>query len=571
MPPMPAPQSRQDPDIEVLVVGAGPVGLALAVELGRRGIRTVVIEQNERAARQPRAKTTNVRTMEHMRRWGIADTLRASAPLPADYPTDIIFATRLFGPELARFENAFNGRRQKSDLYSEPAQWIPQYKVEDALGEHARSLASVRVMTGTRLDALRQRDDGVEADVVDVASGRTSTISAAYMVGADGSRSRVRALLGIRMEGQHAFAQNYNYVIRAPELREVAARSPAIMYWLVNPDCAGVTGPMDLGDIWFFGFAHGKDEPAPSAEQAKERMRRAFGRDVAIEILVTDAWAAHSLIADRYRRDRVFLAGDACHLHPPFGGYGMNLGIADGVDLGWKLAAVRRGWGGGALLDSYEAERRPVHQRVIDEAVGNYAHLSNHFVREHLEAPGPAGEAARREVGASILASKVREFKTLGVVLGYTYSGSPVIVADGTPPPAPSVADYRPTAHPGCLAPHLWLADGSSLYDRFGPDMTLLVTGDAAGGDVDRLVSAARARAVPLAVIAPHDDRLRALYGARLVLIRPDQHVAWRGDRLERDPEEIFDILRGGAPEQYRREQPAGDDNEGRIHVHASP
>jgi hypothetical protein len=249
----------------------------------------------------------------------------------------------------------------------------------------------------------------------------------------------------------------------------------------------------------------------------------------------------------------------------------MNLGIADGVDLGWKLGAVLRGWGGEALLDSYEAERRPVHQRVIDEAVGNYAHLSNHFVREDLEADGSAGEAARREVGGRILESKAREFKTLGVVLGYTYSGSPVVVADGTPPPTPSVADYRPTAHPGCLAPHLWLADGRSLYDLFGPDVTLLVTGGPGGSDVDRLAAAARARAVPLTVIAPDDERLAALYGARLVLIRPDQHVAWRGDRLGRDPEEIFDILRGGAPEQYRREQPVGDDNEGRTHVHASP
>jgi len=291
---MPAPHRHEGSEIEVLVVGAGPVGLALAVELGRRGIRTAVIEQNERAARQPRAKTTNVRTMEHMRRWGIADTLRASAPLPAGYPTDIIFATRLFGPELARFENAFNGGREKNDLYSEPAQWIPQYKVEDTLGDHARSLAPVRVMPGTRLEDLRQSADSIEADVVDVASGGTSTIRAAYMIGADGARSRVRALLGIRMEGQHAFAQNYNYVIRAPELSEVAARTPAIMYWLVNPDCAGVTGPMDLGDTWYFGFARAKDEPALSEEMAMERMRRAFGRDIAIEILVTDAWAGQS-------------------------------------------------------------------------------------------------------------------------------------------------------------------------------------------------------------------------------------------------------------------------------------
>ncbi|MFT8245045.1 FAD-dependent monooxygenase [Roseomonas sp. BN140053] len=513
---------------EVLVIGGGPVGLALAAELGGRGIRTLVAEQNLRHARQPRAKTTNVRSMEHMRRWGLAERLRASSPLPPDYPTDIIFATRLFGPRLARIENAFFGAPGRNELYSEHAQWVPQYTVEAVLRDHLATLPAVTTRFGLRLDALHQDGGTAKAVLADTATGEALRVGADYLVGADGSRSAVRGALGIRMRGEHAFAQNYNLVIRAPALREAFAAGRSIMYWLVNPDCAAIAGPMDEGDTWYFGFPVPNGAPPLSEAELQARMTAAFGRDVGAEILTVDTWAAHSLLADRYRDGRAFLAGDACHLHPPFGGYGMNLGIADAVDLGWKLAARLRGWGGEALLDSYESERRPVHRRVIEEAVANYAMLAPNLLRPGLEEPGAAGEVARRAVGELILAHKPREFRTLGVVLGSHYSGSPAVVPDGTPPPPDTVTDYVPSAHPGCLAPHLWLRDGASLYDRFGPGFTLLVT--APGADTAEFERAARELGVPLRVLAPGDERLFALYGAPLALIRPDQHVAWRGD-----------------------------------------
>jgi hypothetical protein len=273
----------------------------------------------------------------------------------------------------------------------------------------------------------------------------------------------------------------------------------------------------------------------------RRRVCDAVGRDVQLEILTRDVWAAHRLIADSYRDRRIFLAGDACHLHPPFGGYGMNLGIADGVDLGWKLAAVLEGWGGSELLDSYEKERRSVHQRTIAEAVANYRVLSAQLLKDSVEEDSDEGRRVRHEVGDEILRTKTREFKTLGVVLGSRYTDSPIIVGDGNAPPGEHHATYEPSAYPGCLAPHAWLADGSSLYDHFGRGYTLLALDDTAS--TDPLTQAAKRAGVPITVVNFRDQELRALYGAPLVLIRPDQYVAWRGSHAEAD--RVIATLRG--------------------------
>jgi hypothetical protein len=240
----------------------------------------------------------------------------------------------------------------------------------------------------------------------------------------------------------------------------------------------------------------------------------------------------------------VFLAGDACHLHPPFGGFGMNMGIGDAVDLGWKMAATLQGWGGESLLASYQMERRQIHERTIAEARANYSSVSNQLVQPGLEDPGPLGDATRREVGDIILATKVREFRTLNVVLGYRYDDSTIIVSDGTTPPEQSGGLYIPTACPGSLAPHLWLADGSSLYDHFGTCYTLLVT-DGDRRQADALVEAANARKIPLSVIQPDDPRLSWRYQASFALIRPDQHVAWRGELAGANPGAILDHVTG--------------------------
>jgi 2-polyprenyl-6-methoxyphenol hydroxylase-like FAD-dependent oxidoreductase len=534
-------------DIDVLIAGAGPVGLAAAIELGQRGIRCLVVERNDRVGYSPRAKTTNVRSREHLRRWGIADALRAASPIPPDYPSNVVFATRMNGPELARFGNALNGSRARNDLYSEEAQWVPQYVLEEVLRQHAASLPGVTISFNTELVSFVDDGRGVVARLRDVTTDATREVSSAYLIGADGARSSVREAIGARMEGEGAFSRNYNIIFRAPELASRHAHGPAIMYWMVNEDVPSLLGPMDSEGLWFFMATKLANDVDPASVDPVELIRRGTGlADLEIEIVGRDPWVAHRLVADRYEKGRVFLAGDACHLHPPFGGFGMNMGIGDAVDLGWKLAAVLQGWGGSELLASYAAERRKVHERTIAEAVINYGAVGNQLVRPGLEEPGPLGDATRREVGELIEATKLREFRTLGIVLGTRYEDSAIIVPDGSAPPVEHFMLYVPSAHPGCLAPHLWLADGSSLYDHFGQGFTLLATaGD--GAEAAPLLAAATRFGVPVKLLLPGDRRLPARYGARFALIRPDQHVAWRGDALPADCEALLAIVTGRA------------------------
>jgi len=530
---------------DVVIVGAGPVGLAAAIELGVRGIHCLVVERNDRVGYSPRAKTTNVRTREHLRRWGIADALRRASPIAPDRPSTVIFATRMNGPLIARFENALNGSRERNNLYSEEAQWVPQYVLEEVLRERAQSLPCVTVYFATEFVSLTQTANSVVSQLRDIHSGETTTHQSAFLIGADGARSGVRDAISATMVGEGAFSRNYSIIFRAPHLASHQIHGPAIMYWMVNEELPSLLAPMDEMGLWTFMVTKLDDNVDLAIINPIELIRRGTGlRNLDIEIVGTDLWVAHRLVADKYSHGRVFLAGDACHLHPPFGGFGMNMGIGDAVDIGWKIGAHLAGWGGVDLLASYELERRSVHERTIAEAVYNFGLTGHTLVRPGLEDPGLVGEATRREVADIIEATKVREFKTLGIVLGMRYENSPIVIADGTEPPPDHFMLYIPSAYPGCLAPHLWLSDGSSLYDHFGQEFTLLIT----EGDPDEakgLVETASKQKVPLRTLAPADVRLRDRYGARFALIRPDQHVAWRGDQLPADCDALIATVTG--------------------------
>jgi 2-polyprenyl-6-methoxyphenol hydroxylase-like FAD-dependent oxidoreductase len=538
----------EDKRVDVVIVGAGPVGLSAAIELGRRDIRCLVVERNDRVGYSPRAKTTNVRTREHLRRWGIAEALRQASPIAPDRPSTVVFATRMNGHFLTRFENALNGSRERNNLYSEEAQWVPQYVLEEVLRQRAQSFANVALHFETEFVSFEQRSSGVVSRFRELRTGRIANVESSYLIGADGARSVVRDAIGGTMIGEGAFSKNYTIIFKAPDLASRHKFEQAIMYWMVNDDVPSLLGPMDEAGLWFFMATKLHGDVDPATIDAADLIRRGTGlSDLAIEVVATDHWVAHRLVADRYSSGRVFLVGDACHLHPPFGGFGMNMGIGDAVDLGWKMAARLAGWGGSDLLASYELERRKVHERTIAEAVTNYGAVANQLVRPALEEPGLIGEATRREVADIIAATKIREFKTLGIVLGTRYEDSPIIVPDGSEPPPDHFMLYTPSAHPGCLAPHLWLSDGSSLYDHFGDGFTLLIAGDDSNA-ADTFLAAAAKRNVPVKVLALSDKRLRSRYEAGFVLIRPDQHVAWRGDLFPADCDALIARITGAQP-----------------------
>jgi 2-polyprenyl-6-methoxyphenol hydroxylase-like FAD-dependent oxidoreductase len=521
-------------DIDVLVVGAGPVGLALAIELGTRGVRVLVAERSARAGSAPRAKTTNVRTRTHLRRWGLADRLAEASPLGISYPNDVMFVTRLAEHRLAYFKDAFNAAPERSPLYPEHAQWIPQYTLEKLLREHAQSLPTVELRFDATFHSTEQDGDTV-VSVLENEAGEQSRVSSHYLVGADGARSTVRGVIGAKMEGRYGLSRNYNIVFRAPGMPQSHPHGRAVMYWQTSSHGASLIGPMDRDDVWFFMPTGMKDGETLSNDQAAQAIALATGIDLPYEILSTDEWIASRLLADRYRKGSIFLAGDACHLHAPFGGYGMNMGVGDGVDLGWKIAANLQGWGGPALLDSYEIERRPLHEAVMEEATANHALLGSQLYREGLDDDTPEGEALRTEVGALIQSTKGREFHTLGTVLGLAYEVSPIIAHEDGPAPEHTGQVYRPNARPGSLAPHAWLSDGRSIYDLFGQGFALIVSDLADKVEVAAAESQARALRIPLTVVRPEGVDVAKLYEADLVLVRPDQHIAWRGDRWSDD------------------------------------
>lgn len=544
---------------DVVIVGAGPVGLATAIELATRGINCLVLERQERAGYAPRAKTTHTRTREHLRRWGIAGDLADAAPFGIDYPSHVLFVTRLAGPLIARFEHALNCSPARDERYSEHSQWIPQYKLEAVLQKHAGSLAQARVAFGQEFLGFEQSPDGLAVRIRDVASGDEHIVETRYLVGADGARSVVRDQIGAKMVGTYGLSRNYNTIFRAPGLAEAHPHGPGIMYWQINDEVPSLIGPMDQPDLWYF-MPTMVGAGQFTEEQTIDLIKRSTGIDLPYEILSSDEWVASRLIADRYSDGRVFLAGDACHLHPPFGGFGMNMGIADGVDLGWKLAAVLQGWGGADLLASYEVERRFAHEFVLDEAESNHSFNPNRLFKPDIEAMSPAGDQARREVEDLVWEYKKNEFYALGVVLGYCYQNSPIIVDDGTMKNWARSRDYIPQAIPGCLAPHRWLEDGRSLYDLFGSGFTLLAMGGGADADIAAAEAEAGMRNVPLTVLRFADPAFASLYGAPLALIRPDQHVAWRGSIWP--AEGVFDDVTGRRLSQLEIVGAAGKDRQ---------
>lgn len=533
-------------DCAVLIVGAGPVGLSLANELGYRGIDYVLIDEGDGSVVFPAGENIFARTMEHLRRWGIADSIRHSQVISPDFPRNIGFCTRLGGKSLAVFHGHSNREGPHADRNSpEGGLFCPKKGFDPALRAGAEARGG-DLRYGVRLLSFEQSGSSVVAIVEECASGDQFVIRSRYLAACDGARSRVRRALGIRMVG--TFGEGFNFAVhfRAPELaqrvRKTFGRDVAQVHTVNDPNRAYLT-TVDGRDEWRFSM-YAPEGTTPDAEAC---IRMAIGEDIAFEVVRAQPWTGHRVVAERYRDRRVFLLGDAAHLRWPKGGFGANTGIGDAVDLGWKLAAVLDGWGGPALLDSYEAERRPIAIRNTNEAANNKA-LDDLIVPHlKLDDEGAEGAGARERLSQDLYAFRLREFRTAGIQLGYRYRDSSICIDDGSLEPPDDHMLYRPSTFPGARAPHAWLEFGRSTLDLFGRGFVLL---DLHGQDgTDRFKEAAKILGIPLEVHRQGSDDLRRLYEKPLVLVRPDGHVAWRGDTV---PDDILTVLgivsgRGGA------------------------
>ena len=538
----------------VAIVGGGPVGLCLAMDLAWRGIEVVVAELRP-AGEPPSVKCNHVasRTMETFRRLGFVGEVRA-AGLPGDYPNDVAFRTRATGFELTRIHIPCRADRYADKSgpdgwwpTPEPAHRINQIYLEPILHRHAAATPGVTLLNRTRIDGFEQTGDGVTATGVDLDTGEAIRLECRYLVGCDGGRSEVRRAIGTKLTGDEVIQRVQSSYIRAPALKDMIQGRPAWMSYIYNPERPGNLVAIDGEETWLV-HNYLKGDERDFAAVDRDRCIRAIlgvGPDFEYELLTNEDWIGRRLVAERFRDRRVFICGDAAHLWVPYAGYGMNAGIADAMNLSWLLAAHLKGWAPEAVLDAHERERQPITDQVSRFAMKHAegAIRERNDLPPELEDDTPAGAAARDRAGQAAYALAVQQFACAGLNYGYFYDRSPLIAYDGEAAPGYTMFDYTPSTAPGCRTPHLWLRDGRSLYDALGQDYTLLRFDPEA--DVGPLLSAAAGRGVPLEVLDVIADDIPPAYHHRLVLSRPDQHVAWRGDVLPADAGALADLVRG--------------------------
>ena len=528
-------------DVPVLIVGGGPVGLGLAIELGLRNIPARLIEMRDGSVNLPKMSQVHARTLEICRRWGIFDRV-IEAGFPKEYPQDFVYVTTMVGHELFRVRRPSYAEEPVQKGSPTRDHQCPQLFFDPILRDFASTLPAVQLSYFTRLDSFVQCADRVVATVTDMRKNQQSPISCRYLVGCDGARSTVREQLGIKLGGVGRLDISVSIFFRSQELAALHDKGWGRFYRFNDEGgCWSEMVAVNGKDLWRLTFLSGLDPNLPLDPEAC--LLRAVGRPFAHEIISIVHWDRTEFVAEKYRSGRAFIAGDAAHQNSPTGGLGMNTGFADAFDLGWKLAAVLEGWGGQRLLDSYEAERRPVAIRNAAECSRLFREMTSQPVNVKLAEPGPAGEKARRAYAEALRGSMADSKISEQIKLGFCYEDSPAIWPDGTPP-LPIGGPYLPSSRPGTRAPHVWLPGGRSTLDLFGQAFTLLRLGSDPPA-VAPLVDAAAERGVPLRVVDIEEPEVAATYQRRLVLVRPDGHVAWRDDLCPNDALAVIDRVRG--------------------------
>lgn len=536
---------------QVLIVGGGPVGLALSGDLGWRGHACQMIEQGDGTIDQAKMDGVGVRTMEFCRRWGIVNDVENSA-YNRDCPQDNVYLTTLATHELGR--QVLPSMREDKPPPESPQkrERCPQNMFDPILRRFAAAQAGTTLRYRHRLLSFEQDADGVTSRVADLASGDEIIVRSKYLVGCDGGRSIVREGLGIGMDGKGVLTNTTNFIFRSANFNSYHDKAPGYRYMFVGAN--GVWGTIvaiNGSDEWRMSIiGDAKDRPSYTEDDLRGFAHRAMGREFPLEILSILRWTRIELVADRYGSGRVYIAGDACHLTSPTGGLGMNTGMGDAVDLSWKLSAGLQGWSGPRLLESYGIERRPIAKRITEFSTGNLQIMKEVPHSDKVFADGEEGDAARQAVGKALSEGLRREWFSKNMHLGNRYVNSPVCVYSEPEDPAANQAEfddavnYLPSTRPGCRAPHVWLADGRSTLDLFGRGF-VLVSDAAHAADARSLLSAAGAMNIPMHQEAIAQADVLAAYAMRHVLVRPDGHVAWRGDKIPADPDALLGTVAG--------------------------
>lgn len=533
-------------DWPVLVVGAGPVGLAMAMELGWRGVRCLVVDKGDGTVGHPKTNGVNMRTMEYCRRWGIADQVREKG-YPRNRPHDHIYFTTLAGHLIHRHSQPPLDELTPPPGALEPFQRCPQSVFDPLLQARVRSLPGVTLGYHVHCDGVEQDADGVTARLTDLQSAETRTVRAQYLVACEGARSPIRDAIGVELHGTPVLAYSTNVLFKSEEFATFHDKGEGRSYIAIGPDGRWASvNAINGKDLWRFQVRGSLDPESWGKVDVDADLLRFAGRPFRYEILSVLEWVRRALIADNYQSGRILLAGDAVHQLTPSGSFGMNTGIGDVTNLSWKIEAALNGWAGPGLLASYTAERLPVGKRNVDEAAAWFR------LGDMKRPPAPAimedtpdGERLLRETAARIQ-KEMQQPPSFGLQVGYRYDESPVVVGDGTPAPAVERETYAPTTRPGARAPDARLADGRRMIDLYGRGFALLCLGENPP-PAGPLEAAARDRGVPLQTVPITDAEAERLYEWPLVLVRPDGHVAWRGHTSPSDPLAVIDRIRGAA------------------------